>query len=137
MNHSHDVAMPVVVPESPKCLQEFSLGANGESNVTAEWPACGCALMDVSWHLKQDENLDEKVDVETRQDCYQVRDVLCGGGNITQNVVLMKRVMELWKGVSAHDRVLNCALHHVRSHGKGVVPGASPHSSKRHNSLWR
>jgi hypothetical protein len=122
VNHEHDVAMPVVVPESPKFLQGFSLGANGESNITAEWSACGYALMDVLWHLEQDENFDEKVDVEMRQGCYQVRDVLCSGGKITQNVVLIKRVMDLWKEVSAHDRVLNCTLYHVYSHGKGVVP---------------
>jgi hypothetical protein len=78
--------------------------------------------MGVLWHLEQDENRDEKVDVEMRQCCYQVRDVLCSGGNITQNAALIKRVMELWKEVSAHDRVLNCALHHVCSHGEGVVP---------------
>ena len=87
----------VVTPNSLQCMAKHDLGAQEESNETGEWSALGCALRDILKELNDDKEV--VLEVEFRQDCYDVIKKLLNGEIVLQNVLLV-RGQEIMAGIA-------------------------------------
>ena len=87
--------MPVVTGRSLNIFQHLNIGANEHSNIVGEWSALAYALMGVIWTAES--NPDGIMDIEIRQDCFEVLDVIVNKRQYSANVVLINKVKGLWK----------------------------------------
>ena len=95
MHHLYNISLPVVTNKSMKKFQNLNIGANTHSNIVAEWTALAYAIMDILWTVEAQPN--EIFDIELRQDCYEVLDVIVNAKSYNTNVPLIDKVKELWK----------------------------------------
>ena len=97
-------------------LQNLHIGANAHSNIVAEWTALAYAIMDILWTVEGQP--DKTFDIEIRQDCYEVLDVIVNGRNYTANVVLINKVKKLWNEAVKTKNIRNMDIYHIYAHGK-------------------
>ena len=74
MQHLYNTSLPVVTDKSVRRFQNLNIGANSHSNIVAEWTALAYTLMDILWTVEAQP--EEMFDIEVRQDCYEVLDVI-------------------------------------------------------------
>jgi hypothetical protein len=110
----------VVTPNSLQHVAKHDLGAQTESNDAGDWTALGHALRDILKELNDDKEL--VLEVEFRQDCYDIIKKLLNGEVVLQNVILVRGVKKLWQELLKHKRVPSVFLGHVCAHGKCVAP---------------
>ena len=95
MRHLYNICLPVVTDISLQRFQHLNLGANEHSNIVGEWSALGDSITDIIWAAKNQP--DEIMDIEIRQDCFEVLDVLVSDRAYSANIILINKFRKLWK----------------------------------------
>ena len=97
MRHLYNISLPVITEKSLGVFQHLYIGANEHSNIVGEWSALACTLKGIVWTAENSPN--GKFEIEIRQDCFEVIDVLMNKRHYTTNVLLINEVRKLWRPV--------------------------------------
>ena len=73
--------------------------------------------MGIIWTAENHPN--EIMDIEIRQGCFEVLDVLVNNRGYSAHVVLINEVRKLWKMAKEKGNIRQLDMYHIYAHGRG------------------